>query len=484
MNRQHSYLAASDDLGQSKTSSSISRFRNQPTVSRKNLPPLRSMLLAMLLGAIFVAPAAAAVNVQVIAVGDGTQFNTWALAAHAASLANNNYTIKGLVPGGGPYAAMLDTRPGGIPLEQGELWVVWDANINNIWCYLNTDSLVAMRGFFASPRTQLLLDPAVQHTPGLNLVPGLAPDAPGLPLPVFNAINLAFWNAAMAGVTPAQARAENNKILAVAPNPPKKYGYGPAPFLLSIIPTPPFAGTTRTPVDFNIAGADPITAAPIPPSHITVLRNSLVIPMVNASNNVPPGGIGSFIAVNHNVTEPCGSLSAGLNGTADTTAFLGAPGLGNPLNVFLRELLDATWYEMETKLWAGCKPVLSQETGVFPPASDPLNLPNLPFSVRQRVSGQESAINAVVVTPDSASYVSWTCNAPFAPVVNTYVTVNGQNPFVGPWTGVFPPCGAKANLAYPLQLTQHVVTDVPVPPGVAALVAPVKAIVTPGLDWQ
>lgn len=444
---------------------------------------MKTALFAMLLGTLFVSNAnALPAKVQLVAVGDGTQFNTWAHAAHVASAANFNYTISGPTPAGAPFAAMLDTRLGAIPPEQGELWVVWDANINNVWCFLKMDSIVAMRGFFASPRTQLLLDPLVQATPGQNLVPGLPPDAPALPAPVFAAINLAFWNASMTGLTPPQALAENTKILHAPAAPPARYGYGPAPLKFPIIGTfPPFP--QRTPVVFNIAGVDPITAAAIPPSKTIAMRKSIVVPFVNATNLAPPGGIGSFIVANHNVTEPCGTLSAGLNGAATTTQLFGVALPGNLLNVFLDFPVAGTWYEMESKLWVGCHPVLSQETGVNPPANDPLNLLNAGMSLRERVHGQGGAIAQVGGTPDSIGYVSWTCNALAG--VSTYVTVNGQNPFVGPWTGVFPGCvGPAANLAYPLQLPQFVVTDAVVPPGVAALIGPVNAIVTPGLKWQ
>jgi len=262
---------------------------------------MKTVLLAWLLGAIFVSTSLAQnISVQLIAVGDGVQFNTWVLTAHAASAAGNNYTISGYIPGALiPYAAMLDTRLAGIPLEEGELWVVWNnAPITQVWCFLAVNSGVATRGFFAAPRTRLQLNPAVKATPGQNLVPGLPPDAPALPAAVFNAINLASWNAAMTGTTPAEALAENVKILAVPPAPPARYGYGPAPIKLSIFST--VAPTMRTPVAYDIAGADPITGVAIPASITTALRKSLVIPFVNATNVAPPGGIGSFIAANHN----------------------------------------------------------------------------------------------------------------------------------------------------------------------------------------
>jgi hypothetical protein len=441
----------------------------------------KTVSMAMLLGAILI-PAATAQNiaVQLIAVGDETQFDTWAQAAHASSGANNNYTIAGVDPQtGGFYAAMHDVRSSSIPLERGGLWVVWDAKMTKVWCYLNTDSIVATRGFFAVPRSQLLLDPALLTTPGQNLEAGLPPDAAALPSAVFNAINNVPWDAIMTANVPQANWTENNKLLSVPAKPPAKYGYGPAPFKYEILSS--VDNKYRTPVTFNITGTDPITGQAIPAYKITAMHKSLVIPFVNASNK-GSGGIGSFIATNHNVTEPCGTLSSGLSGAATTTELLGVAGPGNVLNVFLDDPLDGPWDEMESKLYTKCTTVKSQETGVVPPANDPLMLTNPAVSVRERVLGQGRAVNSVTSTPDSVSYVSWTCNTLAG--VSTYITVNNINPFTGGWTGVFPTCTATANLSYPLLVKEELTTDSPTPSSITALVGPVNAIVTSRLAWQ
>src|SRR5450755_2256062 len=127
---------------------------------------MKAMLLALLTGTLLISIALAqspatsqSVTVALIATGDETQFDSWAQLAHAASGANNNYAIADVDPKtGGFYAAMHDVRSSSIPLERGGLWVVWDATMTKVWCYLNTDSIVATRGFFAVPRSQLLLD--------------------------------------------------------------------------------------------------------------------------------------------------------------------------------------------------------------------------------------------------------------------------------------------------------------------------------------
>jgi hypothetical protein len=448
---------------------------------------MKAMLFALLLGAVLTSTSIAqsrsvaqTITVELIAVGDETQFDTWAQVAHAVSGANNNYTIAGIDPNtGGFYAAMNDVRASDIPLERGGLWVVWDAAMSKVWCYLNTDSNVATRGFFAVPRAQLLLDPALLTTPGQNLEAGLPPDAAALPKSIFNAINNAPWDAIMTVNVPKTNWTENNKILAVAAAPPKKYGYGPDPFKYEILSS--VSSKYRTPVVFNVTGADPITGQAIPPYKATAMRKSLVIPLVNATNT-GPGGIGSFIAANHNVTEPCGTLSTGLSGDSTTTQLFGVAGPGNLLNVFLDDPLDGPWYEMETKIYLKCAAVKSQETGVIPPANDPLMLTNPGISLRERVLGQGLAYDSVSATPDSVSYVSWTCNTLAG--LGTYVEVNNINPFLGGWTGVFPSCSATADVDYPLITTQELITDTPIPASISALIKPVNNLVTARLAWQ
>lgn len=441
----------------------------------------KTVVLGLLVGAIHISASTAQnVAVQLLAVGNQTQLTTWAQAAHAASGANNNYTIAGVDPKtGGFYAAMHDVRSSSIPLERGGLWVVWDATMTKVWCYLNTDSIVATRGFFGVPRSQLLLDSALLTTPGQNLEAGLPPDATALPLAIFNAINNAPWNALMTASIPKTNWKESNKILSVPAKPPAKYGYGPGLFKYEILSS--VDDKYRTPVVFNISGTDPITGMAIPAFKTTAMRKSLVVPFVNATNT-GSGGVGSFISTHHNVTEPCGTFSAGLSGTATTTELFGVAGPGNVLNVFLDDPLDGPWYEMESKLYTKCTTMKSQETGVAPPANNPLMLTNPGVSVRERVLGQTRAVNAVNSMPDSVSYVSWTCTTLAG--IGTYVTVNNINPFTGNWTGVFPSCTATANLSYPLLVKEELITDSPTPSSITALIGPVNAIVTSRLAWQ
>jgi hypothetical protein len=206
---------------------------------------------------------------------------------------------------------------------------------------------------------------------------------------------------------------------------------------------------------------------------------------VNASN-LAPGGLGNIIGGGfHDAAVPCAppnGLAAALDGIAPTAGLLSAPGPALPLTVYLDDPLSGSWYFMEHNVMNTCPaPLNSQEMGVNPPAGFPNNPLSLggPGGIRDRVIGRDMVVGQVAATPDSVSYITWTC--PLAGL-NTYLTVGTQNPWLGPWTGVFPPCGPRPNPNYPLQPMQFVITDNPAVPPVAALIPAVIAQV-PFENW-
>ena len=440
----------------------------------------------------FVTLASSSLHAQIlemVAVGDSTQFDAWALAAHAASGANNNFTFKGFTPNLAPYAAMLDTRNAAILPQEGSVWIIWDNTPppnTRIWAYLSMDAIAAVRGFDAVPRALLLLNPAIVGPAGLNLVPGLPPDAPALPAAIFNDLSApsATFNAAMTGVTAANALAQTKDLLAALGVAPTQYGYGPAPFNLTVS-TPFNALLQRQPVLFATAGKDPITKLAVPKTLQQAMGKSLLVPFVNATD-LGAGGIGNIIGGGlHDAAVPCApanGLAEALNGNVMTNGLLSSAGPGVPLTVFLDAPLSGGWYFMEHNVMNTCvAPNNSQELAVNPvpgPPGDPLNQLG-PGGSRERVIGQGMAVAMVGATKDSLSYTLWTC--PLAGLT-TYLTVGTQNPWAGAWTGVFPACPIKQNPKYPLQVMQFVITNNPAPPAVAALIPAVKAL-APHTNW-
>ena len=119
---------------------------------------------------------------------------------------------------------------------------------------------------------------------------------------------------------PASNFTQSNKVLATPPAPPAKYGYGPSPFDREILSS--VSNKYRTPVVFKITGRTDHRPRD-PALKTTAMRNSLVVPFVNASNT-GAGGIGSFIATHHNVTEPCGRCRPACRGRSTRPSCLGS----------------------------------------------------------------------------------------------------------------------------------------------------------------
>jgi hypothetical protein len=114
--------------------------------------------------------------------GSSAQFNTWAFAAEQTSppvCGTRNWTKKN---GGSVH----DSRSSQIPDNAGNVWVVWD-NDNNpttICAYINVDSGVGVRAFFAVPTATLTLPSSDNGSSGDNLVPApFNPDTFPYPMP-------------------------------------------------------------------------------------------------------------------------------------------------------------------------------------------------------------------------------------------------------------------------------------------------------------
>src|SRR5271157_830928 len=101
--------------------------------------------------------------------GSSAQFNTWAFAAELTNPAvcgTRNWTKAN----GG---VVHDSRSAQIPDNKGNVWIVWDndANPTTICAYINVDSGVGVRAFFAVPTCTLVLNSADNGSSGDNLVP-------------------------------------------------------------------------------------------------------------------------------------------------------------------------------------------------------------------------------------------------------------------------------------------------------------------------
>ncbi len=187
-----------------------------------------------------------------------------------------------------PYAYLHDTRSSSIPLEYGNLWVVWVEDTTSgvytdIWTYLSVDSTVGVRNYLATPRSKLVVDSAAVGTGGAGAITAsfFFDDSSDVALPsaVWTAISSADGVTLTAGMTdirPEDAKLATERILGQVPSPyggdtvpttadnfiySFALGYGPGPIGVQIKSAEPSSTAAATPVEFSLpGGTDPISS--------------------------------------------------------------------------------------------------------------------------------------------------------------------------------------------------------------------------------
>ena len=378
---------------------------------------------------------------------------------------------------GNNFAQAVDSRNTSIPVEGGNLWVVWDNNTSplQIWAYLTVDSIVGNRCYFAVPRCNLQVDSGVLSTAGQNRVPaglfvGGKADEASLPSNVLSAVQTTF-TAALTDIRPEDAKFETSRILkAYTASSLAGLGYGvtstncPSASALIGCQIKGTWGGAATPVQFNISGKDPITALKVPGSKTISIGAA---PIVFLYNNTGAGlSGGGFTDISF--TEAA-SVFDGTKGLAsDLRGGVGS----NPLNVLLREPLSGTMTTTEfnvfrTQLAPKYLPAKdSQEkgidlsTGACPGLGcpNPLQLASKNGGVRLRgigtgqiISGN-SGVGGILHLADSIGYAFFSFGnvAPIAGGggVGRYVTLDGVDPIATSYSnGVLPTCSAPCPVA-------------------------------------
>ena len=441
---------------------------------------LAVVALALIVG---LSSTATAQGLKFLGVGSSAMFTDSAVAVFNSICSQrtgsdcHHYTIKGKNSVDGQnYAQAVDQRSASIPVEGGNLWVVWDNNTSpiTIWAYLQVDTIVGNRMFFAVPRAQMQVDSGVLTTPGLNLISSLlffnaqtgmnqADDA-SLPSAVLSVIQTTY-TAAISDIRPDDAKAATNRIL--APLDTKAYnglGYGTATTncpgatkLIGCAIVGTWGGSVAHPVQYNISGKDPFTTLKVP--KYTVIPYG-VDPVVFVYNNTNPSGLGAGGFTDWTYAEAT-QFYEGKKGLIQDLP--GALGTG-PLTVLLREPLSGTYTTTEwntVRVTVAPKygpPVDSQEygvnlgTGTCPGVGcpNPLQLASADGGVRERGIGTGQVISGnsgtggVLHTADSIGYTFFSYGnvAPIATVAK-YVTLDGVDPINSTYTnGALPTCTA------------------------------------------
>jgi len=412
----------------------------------------RINFLVSALFAVAMVSTANAQTVMVLGVGSSAQFKEACVGAFLSPLLGggvgkgHHYTIKGNTSAGNPFAKMHDSRNAGIADEPGNFWVVWDSTATHIWAYHSVDTIVGARGFFAQPRTQLELDPAVETTAGLNLISanlfGGQADELSIPAAVYNALNNAHFTAAFIDIRPEDTKFGQCRVASTLEAVDYTgLGYGTTPVssclttptligtpILSAVKTPP---TKANPVAFNISGTDPFTGTPIPAHAVIPIGAAPIVFVVNKSDTTA-GGLGAPGSATDVSLATIQSVYT--SGAHCDTGTLGAAGGSKPLTVYNREPLSGTFNTTEFTNFrlTATHHTATMEFGVNPstPTGNPLNQA-CGIGTRKRGIGTGEVISGVSTTPNSITFTffSYSNIQPLSGTPNFgYLTLNGHDP--------------------------------------------------------
>jgi ABC-type phosphate transport system substrate-binding protein len=431
---------------------------------------------------LFAASAFAANPVAVNLTGSSAMFNLSALGGFTASACGTNIWTKkstSTAPIGG-----VDQRPGGAPIQTGNLWIIWNNSQTTICAYLTVDSAVGNEMFFAVPKFTLSIDPSWVGTAGSNLIPTLNDTT--LPQSVYNSLNNQPFNGAATDIRPEDALFEVNRCL--APLDPVGYtglGYGPGPVGTPIQST--FSTASATPVAFALTGSDPISGGTIPTWTTTPVGAEPVMVFVNTSN-ASSGHFGNAQFTNVDRWVLADVLNGTLTRTRDVTNVAGLPSVGIP--VILREPTSGTYTTMEFNVPRNVEINSTQELGVDPSQADgnPLNITYPSGGSRRRAIGTGQMVSEVGSNTDAFGYAFWSTGN-FSSVLGStkYLSVDGVDALNYSWyqsRGAFPNCSYPCkglipfvnvlNGSYPIWSILRVATNLPVPAGISQLIKTVQ----------
>ncbi|HXY09325.1 MAG TPA: hypothetical protein VEI52_15890 [Terriglobales bacterium] len=356
-----------------------------------------SLLVAFLLVACLVVPAASAQTVMFIGAGSSAMWQEFALAAVNDPTLNgpgsHHWTTSGVCPDGSNCAQAFDSRsgPGGTVDDHqgGNLWVVWNKAETRVWAYLSVDSVVGNRLFFATPRATLQIDSnALNEGSGGDLIsPSLFKygaattsarcagastcDDSALPAKILDAILAApTITAAMTDIRPEDALFASNRVNCPPPITLGCLGYGISGNPVANPVLSAFTTSKATPVAYAISGDDPVSGEAVPAWTTFPVGAQPIVILVNRSDASGLGQkttAGAFAITN--VTHA--QLQTIFSGANCNTSALGAA-TAHAIFPVLREPLSGTMNTFEfTNMTSPTSLVNSQETKVL--AHNPLN---------------------------------------------------------------------------------------------------------------
>jgi hypothetical protein len=476
---------------------------------------------------------AAAVNVSaqnfnIVMAGSSALFLETGQAATTLTLPSQGGYTCWYDSGSAKSFTLTDSRPQsaygiGNTTDTASGWIVWGpgsgscanpAGSYNIEMYLNTDSVVGQRCYFAVPRCKVTIANPPASPGNLIAAAGQETTIPtnSTLITAINAGSGTSTNAAATDIRPEDGRFAAMRTLLTCGTPVvanSQYlglGYQGAHVGVGVaiagssIQTNG-SGSSFNVLDFNITGNDPITTqGPIPAFTVTAVGAVPIVVFVNPTN---AGGFGSLQVSNINRAQLAGFLDGSYGHTQDIIPQTAASTDG-PATVFLREPLSGTYNTMEYSIPNNIETQSSQDVGLvaknlgggpgtsFPPyycvstggaaLQNPLTeqVQRNSFGLgtltqRGRAIGTGNMVKAVVATPDSLGYAFWSA-ANFAPSSTVdaqhakYLTVDGVDPIQEVWEDGLVPQQANGQLgnvtlshvkdgSYPIWSILRIVSD-------------------------
>ncbi len=382
-----------------------------------------------------------------------------------------------------------DSRVGGGTLESTTAWIAWSPGAGTcsapsassiIYTYLNADSTIGNRCFFAKPRCTISIT-GTYPIAGNNQLPGFTDTS--LPSTIGTVVNGASVNAAATDIRPEDAEFATLRALTPCGNAivsgsqylglgyqTSTTGVGTA-IQGSTFQTNGSGGSFNI-FAFSLTGTDPITGQALPGAFTVTPVGA--VPVVVVVNPADSSGFGSLLV--SNVTRA--TLAGYLDGTYGRVADINPGAFASSTIgsvVYLREPVSGTYNTMEYGIPNSVENKTSQEIGLaaiaansagnpFPalhcasgvtggtwdPSQNPLNENNTTArgtttdSGRWRAIGTGNMLKAVQATSDSLGYAFWSAaNFSGATAANDkYLTVDGVDPIQEVWVdGLVPTSG-------------------------------------------
>jgi hypothetical protein len=334
---------------------------------------------------------------------------------------------------------VADSRTG-VPLQKGNLWVVWETTSNKTAFYLSVDSTVGVRAMYAAPRTTLWLDPGIASkvSDGLlgsntscggtstGLGVGITEDCT-LPSAAVSAITGQQFTVGFSELRPEDAKMATVRTCSFVGGCPAGIGAGVIGSSLST--------SSVRPIDFNISGTDPISGAAVPTyTTLPVGANSVIVFVNDQAGSQGLGGLGhrtSGVPDVQDIIRP--QLAGFVNGSWSLTRDVNMDGslAAVPVTTFVREPLSGTYntFEFSVPNVAGLQQ--SQEDGTWINTPGTASGSTLGTGARKRAigTGEMTGSTGVGGVSNSLGYSFWGFgNFASASTKCRYLTVDGVEP--------------------------------------------------------